>query len=68
VFLSLQHVCCEYYKQAMKYIYFDSSENEWKPATIEELAHIDDPSLQVCELDETGNIKQQTTYNHLKSE
>ena len=52
----------------MNYIYFDSTENEWKPATLEELAMMNAPSLPVCELDENGNARQQTTYEQLKAE
>lgn len=44
------------------YIYYEASTEEWKPATLEELAALDDPELPVCVLDAAGNPGAQTTY------
>ena len=44
------------------HMYYDDLAGEWKPATLEELATIDSPSLMVAELDSAGNPGEPITY------
>ena len=46
-------------------MYYDDLAGEWKPATLEELAALDSPSLMVAELDSAGNPGEPITYADL---
>lgn len=47
------------------HMYYDDLAGEWKPATLEELATLDSPSLMVTELDSSGNPGEPITYADL---
>lgn len=51
----------------MNYIYYNRTENEWTPATLEELAMLNEPNLPVCELNPDGTPGPQTTYAALEN-
>lgn len=51
----------------MNYIYYNRTENEWTPATLEELAMLNEPNLPVCELNPDGTPGPQTTYAALET-
>ena len=47
------------------HMYYDDLAGEWKPATLEELATMDNPSLMVSELDKAGNPGEPLAYEDL---
>ena len=49
------------------YLYYDTTDNEWKPATLEELAMLNEPNLPVCEINPDGTPGPQTTYSALET-
>lgn len=52
--------------KTQSFMYYDTVAAEWKPATLEELAMLDDPSLAVCPLNPDGSPGQQTTYAQIE--
>lgn len=51
--------------KSKKYLYYDDPSGEWKPATLDDLAFIDNPELRVCVLDEDGTPGPQTSYGQI---
>lgn len=45
-----------------QYLYFDDLNNAWLPATLSQLAAIDNPDLTICPLKADGTPGPQTTY------
>lgn len=45
-----------------QYLYFDALSNDWLPATLSQLAAIDNPDLAICPLKADGTPGPQTTY------
>jgi len=50
------------------YLYFDTTDNEWKQATLEQLATLNDSELLVCALDASGAPGPQQTYAELQQQ
>lgn len=50
------------------YLYFDTTDNEWKQATLEQLATLNDPELLVCLLDDSGAPGPQQTYAEVQQQ
>lgn len=48
------------------YIYYDEASSDWKPASLEELAMLDNPELPVCRLNAEGVPGAQTTYSAIE--
>lgn len=45
-----------------QYIYYNETDGTWQPATLEELAAINNPELPICPLNADGTPGPQTTY------
>ncbi|MBR5213665.1 MAG: hypothetical protein IKV92_05330 [Akkermansia sp.] len=45
-----------------QYLYFDDLSNEWLPATLSQIAALDNPDLPICPLKVDGTPGPQTTY------
>lgn len=52
--------------KTQRYLYFDTVGAEWKEASFEELAMLDDPELAICPITPDGAPGQETTYAALE--
>lgn len=50
------------------FLYYDTTDNEWKQATLEQLATLNDPELLVCPLDDSGAPGPQQTYAEVQQQ
>jgi multidrug efflux pump subunit AcrA (membrane-fusion protein) len=49
------------------FLYYAAETNEWQKTTLEELATLNDPDLDIIPIDESGNYGQQTTWAEYNS-
>ena len=49
-----------------QYIYYDETEGTWYPATLEELADINNPDLPICRLNADNSFGPLTTYGAIR--